>query len=35
MTGVEGSLGTGWELSAADLAELLNKARARWAKNHG
>jgi hypothetical protein len=22
---------TGWELSAADLADLLNKARVRWA----
>jgi hypothetical protein len=31
ITGVEGSLGAGWEFSAADLAELLNKARARWA----
>jgi hypothetical protein len=31
MTGVEGSLGTGWELSAAELAELVNQARARWA----
>jgi hypothetical protein len=30
LTGVEGSLGGGWELSAADLADLLNKARARW-----
>jgi len=33
ITGVEGSLGTGWELSAADLAELLTKARARWARD--
>ena len=32
LTGVEGSLGTGWELSAADLADLLNTARTRWAK---
>jgi hypothetical protein len=31
MTGVEGSLGRGWELSVADLADLLNKARIRWA----
>jgi hypothetical protein len=30
MTGVEGSLGGGWELGAAELAELLNDARARW-----
>jgi len=30
MTGVEGSLGGGWELSADELAELLNTARARW-----
>jgi hypothetical protein len=31
ITSVDGSLGTGWELSAADLADLLNKARVRWA----
>jgi hypothetical protein len=31
ITSVEGSLGTGWELSAADLADLLTEARARWA----
>jgi hypothetical protein len=31
MTGVEGAFGDGWELSAAELAELLNKARAKWA----
>jgi len=31
ITGVEGSLGGGWELSAADLADLLNKARIKWA----
>ena len=30
MTGVEGSLGGGWELGAAELAELLNQARAQW-----
>jgi hypothetical protein len=30
LVGVEGSLGGGWELSAAKLAELLNQARARW-----
>lgn len=30
IAGVEGSIGGGWELEAADLAELLNKARARW-----
>ena len=29
--GVDGSLGGGWELSAADLADLLNAARVRWA----
>jgi Bacterial PH domain len=33
MAGVEGSFGGGWELSAADLAELLNQARARWAED--
>jgi hypothetical protein len=31
MAGVEGALGGGWELGAAELAELLNTARARWA----
>jgi hypothetical protein len=31
LTGVEGSLGGGWEMSAADLADLLNRAQARWA----
>lgn len=31
MTGVEGSFGGDWELSATDLADLLNKARIRWA----
>jgi hypothetical protein len=31
ITGVEGTLGGGWELSAACLADLLNKARIRWA----
>ena len=30
IAGVEGSIGGGWELKAIDLAELLNKARARW-----
>lgn len=30
LTGVEGSLGTGWELKPADLCDLLNQARARW-----
>jgi len=30
ITGVDGSLGTGWELKAAGLAELLNQARTRW-----
>jgi protein-tyrosine phosphatase len=30
LTGVEGSVGGGWELRAADLADLLNTARARW-----
>jgi hypothetical protein len=30
-TGVEGSLGGGWELSAAELADLLNTARTQWA----
>jgi hypothetical protein len=32
MAGVEGSFGSGWGLSAAELAELLNTARARWLK---
>jgi hypothetical protein len=32
LTGVEGSFGGGWEIGATDLAELLNEARARWAK---
>lgn len=31
LTGVEGSLGGGWEIDAAELADLLNRARARWA----
>ena len=31
MAGVEGSFGGGWELGAAELAELLNQAQARWA----
>ena len=31
ITGVEGSLGGGWEMNATDLADLLNTARARWA----
>lgn len=30
LTGVEGSLGSGWELDAAELCDLLDKARARW-----
>jgi hypothetical protein len=30
LTGVGGSLGTGWELGAADLADLLNRAHATW-----
>ena len=30
VTGVYGSFGDGWELSAADLADLLNNARIRW-----
>jgi hypothetical protein len=30
LTGVESSLGGGWELSAVELSDLLNKARARW-----
>jgi hypothetical protein len=33
-TGVAGSLGSGWELNAAELANLLNAARARWATDH-
>jgi hypothetical protein len=32
LTGVEGSLGGGWELSAADLADLLTTARTRWTR---
>ena len=32
LTGVEGSFGDGWELSAAELADLLNRARTRWAE---
>jgi len=32
LTGVEGSLGGGWELSAADLADLLNNAGTRWTR---
>jgi hypothetical protein len=35
MTGVEGSIGGGWELGAAELAELLNQARARWVTKDG
>jgi hypothetical protein len=31
IAGVEGSLGGGWELGAADLSDLLNKAWIRWA----
>jgi hypothetical protein len=31
IAGVEGSVGGGWELGAADLADLLNQARIRWA----
>jgi len=34
LTGVAGSLGGGWELDAADLANLLNAARARWVSDH-
>ncbi len=30
MTGVEGSVGGGWEIDAAELAALLNSARTRW-----
>lgn len=30
IAGVEGSVGGGWELGAAELAELLNKAWIRW-----
>jgi hypothetical protein len=33
MTGVEGSLGSGWGLSADELAELLNQAQAHWASD--
>jgi hypothetical protein len=32
IAGVDGSLGGGWELGAVDLADLLNKARIRWAE---
>jgi hypothetical protein len=32
-TEVEGSLGNGWELGAADLADLLNKARGQWLRS--
>ncbi len=28
-----GSFGTGWELSAADLADLLNQARVQWLRS--
>ncbi len=31
LTGVQGSIGGGWEIGAAELADLLNSARARWA----
>jgi hypothetical protein len=31
LTSVEGSFGGGWEPSAAELADLFNQARARWA----
>jgi len=30
---VEGSLGNGWELGAADLADLLNRARGLWLRS--
>lgn len=30
LTSVEGSFGGGWELDAAELAKLLNGARAKW-----
>ena len=33
LAGVEGSFGGGWELRAAELADLLNQARARWVKD--
>lgn len=29
----EGSLGNGWELGAADLSDLLNRARGLWLRN--
>jgi hypothetical protein len=32
-TGVEGSLGGGWEIDAAELVDLLNAAQARWASS--
>jgi hypothetical protein len=35
LTGVDGSLGGGWELGATDLADLLNNARARWRRSRG
>jgi hypothetical protein len=35
LTSVEGSFGGGWELSAAELADLFNQARARWATDQG
>jgi hypothetical protein len=31
-TGVEGSLGGGWDLAAGELAALLNSAHARWTR---
>lgn len=30
---VDGSLGNGWELGAADLADLLNRVRGRWLRS--
>jgi hypothetical protein len=33
LTGVDGSLGGGWELGVTDLADLLNNARARWLRS--
>jgi hypothetical protein len=35
LTGVEGSLGGGWEISAAELADLLHEAQARWLASSG
>ena len=35
LTSVEGSFGGGWELGAAELADLFNQARAHWATDHG